>query len=491
MSNINKFIIHFMHFFIGNISTLILGFITFPILTRMLNESQYGILGLVTNTASLAVAFAKAGLSEGIIRIYNEYRGTIEQRNIFSSTVVIRGIIFSSIAVVAYILLVPFLMPSLKIQSKYLSCFMIMSVYLFIRPLNLIGFSLMRANEETLIFNIATFIGKVTSVGLSLLLLIYIIKGLYGFFVGTVLSELLLALILAAWFFSKFKVNITKVSKKLTNKLIIFGIPLLLIETLYLILSYFDRYMILYYCGEQSLGIYTVGYNLAMYIGNIMGVSIGYAVVPIYVRIFEEEGRIETEKFLSKSLDYLMIAIIPICIGYYAISKELIVFLASEKYALSADVSVIILIGTINLALINIINAGLYLKKKTMIILLIMMIAVFINIILNYIFLPMLGIKGSAFAFLLSSTCAMLLTIIFAFKYIKIKLNIINVMYYLLLSGGMYAVINVIFIKAIWISLITKISVGILISSVGVLIKEKQLRLKIMSLITAIRLKIE
>ena len=80
------FFVQFSHFFTGQAASLLLGFITFPLLTRLLSIEQYGILGLVTNTIAITVVFAKAGLSDGIIRFHDEYTVDIARRLTFSFT---------------------------------------------------------------------------------------------------------------------------------------------------------------------------------------------------------------------------------------------------------------------------------------------------------------------------------------------------------------------------------------------------------------------
>jgi len=479
MSNVKKFFLHYTHFFLGLLSTLLFGFITFPILTRLLTEDQYGIMGLVTNTVAMAVTLAKAGLSDGIIRIYKEFSQTEEQRNIFSSTVIIRGLILSALVLLAYLVLFPALMPYLRINEKYLACFMIMSLYLFIRPLNIILLNLLRVNEKTVFFNVATNISKVASVGLSIFLLLYFVRGILGYFVGIIIGEYILTAILAGWFISQYKVQLSKVSGELSKRLIMFGAPLLLSETFYLLLSYFDRYLIIYFCDEKALGLYSVGYNLAMYIGNLITFSLNYAVIPIYVKVFEEAGKEKTEKFLSESINYLLIIIIPLCFAYVAVSRDLFTFLASVKYAGAAEFSWIILLGAIILGVISILNAGLYLKKKTSIIFSIMAVAVIANIGLNFILIPIYGIKGAAFASLSSSSLAAVLSIIFSFRYISIRLNIGNIIFYLVVSFCMYFVLSNVNVKMPLISLLLKSLIIIAILAPVIFYKEDKIRFMI------------
>jgi O-antigen/teichoic acid export membrane protein len=186
--------------------------------------------------------------------------------------------------------------------------------------------------------------------------------------------------------------------------------------------------MILYFYSEEELGLYSVGYNLPMHISDVVTFALSYSIVPLYVKIYTREGRKETEDFLKDSFKYVLIGIIPICFGYYAVSKELIICLASEKYAGAVTFSYMILLGSMLIGLSNVLNAGLYLRKKVSIMFFINMIAVIINILLNLILLPKYGVTGAAVSTLLASIALIILTTIISFKYIMVRINIKSVL---------------------------------------------------------------
>lgn len=479
MSPFKKFFIHFSHYLTGNVLIQLLGLITFPILTRILTMEQYGILGLVSTTMLLAVAVAKAGLSDGIIRLYKQYSETPEPRTVFSSTVMIRGVSLSALTVFLYILMLPTVTHNLKIKDEFFICFMIMAVYLFLHPLNMIVLNLLRANGRTIFMNAINLVGKISSIVLSLSLLIHVVHELYGFFIGVVIAEFVVTAMLFCWFFTSYKIVLSKASWNLTMTLIKFGIPLLFSELSYLLLQYASRYMIVAYHGENALGLYSVGYNLAMYLAGVLNLSLTYAVIPIFVEIYEKEGKEKTEVFLQRCMNYLLIVIIPICVGYYAISKELFITLASHKYESAASFSPIILLGIFLLGMNNILNAGLYLKKKAMTILIIMLSAVLINIVMNLVLLPSHGVMGAAIATLVACAASTILTMYLSFKYIVVRIDIKTVSYYLLLSILMLLVVRQIEISEDWLNLIGKMIAGVFIVASGVLLREREIRLKI------------
>jgi O-antigen/teichoic acid export membrane protein len=484
MSSLRKFASHYSQFIGVSVISQLLGFITFPILTRLLTKEQYGMLGLVTTTMLLSVAIAKAGLSDGIIRLYKEYDETQEQRDLFSSTIIIRGIILAFISVVVYLLIMPYVNDYLHIDKIYNSCFMLMAIYLFIRPLNIIILNVLRIRGKIWFVNITGLIGRVLTIVISLSLLIYIIRELYGYFVGIIVGELLGTIILFTWFLKNYNIRFKNVSGELTVRLIKFGAPLLLTELSWLLLTYLGRYMVLSYRGEGTLGLYSVGYNLAMYISDIITFSLSYAIVPVYVTLYSSEGKVKTEEFLKRAFHYVIIALIPICMGYYAISEDLFVTLASRKYLAAAAFSPIILVASLFLGVNCLLNAGLYLMKKTMVLLGIMVTALVVNVVSNMLLIPQYGAMGAAVATLFSCMTATGLTVLLSFKYITISIDVKTVIYYLALSTLMLLVIRQIDTSLVWLNLIAKIGVGIAIFTPGLLFKEKEILSKVKSILT-------
>jgi O-antigen/teichoic acid export membrane protein len=475
MSPFRKFITQFSHFFTGFGLAQLFGLLTFPILTRALTKEQYGVMSLVNTTMLLAVAVSKAGLSDGIIRFHKEYSDVPEKRTIFSSTVLIRGLIFSLVSVFLYSAMIPVLNHYWKIDGNYIICFAVMACYLFIRPLNIIVANFLRVNGKTVFLNAVNLVGTGISVGLSLLLLLYVFKSLYGYFIGVVIAEFAIAIIFFSWFFQKYKVIPARASGDLAVQLIKFGLPLLFSECAFLALSYVDRYLIVAYYGEAVLGLYSAGYNLAMYIANILMFSISYAIVPIYVDIYGGEGREKTEAFLQKCLNYLLIALIPICFGFLAVAKDLFITLASEKYASAATFSPIILLGTIIFALNSIFNAGLYLAKRTMTMLSIMLLAVAVKVLMNILLLPAYGVMGAAVATLVPCALVTFLNALFSYKHISVKLDFKIIIYYVILSFCMFLIVIQINMSRVWLTLLTKVLIGCLIICAGALYREKEI----------------
>ncbi len=472
MSPFRKFIKQFSHFFTGSILSQLFSFVTFPILTRVLTKEQYGVMGLVTTTLLFATAIAKVGLSDGIIRFYKEYSGANEKLEVFSSTVLARTIALSTLTTLLYLIFLLIGRGYLRLNEIYTACFLIMAFDLFITPLNISVIYFLRVTDKTIFINVINLIGRVITIGLSLVSLLYVFKAFYGYFIGVVIADVILSAVLFYWFFKHYRFNPTKVSKELNINFMKFGVPLLLSELCFLLMSYADRYLIVGYLGEEALGLYSVGYNVAMYIGNIIMFSISYAIVPIYVEIYGREGREKTEAFLKKSLQYIFVAIIPMWFGYAAISKELFIVLASQKYAMAAKFSPLILFAYFCLCVNTIFNAGLYLKKRTIVSFGINLSSIILNIGLNLILLRRFGINAAAVVAAVSCMASLILTIWISNKFVTVRVELKSFIYYLCISVLMYLVISEIGTSRVWMNLVLKIIIGAFIVILAVIYKE-------------------
>ena len=65
-----KLSIHASHYFISQVLVLLGGFLTFPLLTRSLPTSEYGILSLINSAIAVLLIFSKIGLQNSTVRFF-------------------------------------------------------------------------------------------------------------------------------------------------------------------------------------------------------------------------------------------------------------------------------------------------------------------------------------------------------------------------------------------------------------------------------------
>ncbi len=474
MSAIRTLGVHFLQFFSGSLAGLLIGLVSFPILTRALSEADYGALSMITMATSIAVVVAKAGLSDGIIRFYREYSEDPERLRTFTSTVVVRGLLLASVVTVAFVALSPPLIRTLALDQALAPAILVMSAYLFVRPLNIIVLNYLRATGRTMFFNGVSLFMKLTSTTLSLLLLFAFGGSIAAFFAGVAGAEVLGSIALFSWLFRNYSVAIASASRPLSLQLIRFGLPLLATELGYLLLIYSDRYIIAIFNGTAAVGEYTVGYNLPAYINDLVLFSVSYAIVPIYTELYAKKGKAETQAFLARALKYYVIGLIPACAGYAAVARDIIVILASERYESSASFSPIILCGLAFMGMNYILYAGLYLEKRTNLILLTMMLTLLVNVGLNLWLVPQEGPWGAAMATLVACVFSSVLTASLSFRYLSIRLPFASITIYGATALIMLWVLLQIDLPSPWLNVAVKVPLGVLGAGAAMLISDRK-----------------
>ncbi|MFC2061050.1 oligosaccharide flippase family protein [Elusimicrobiota bacterium] len=479
MSQIKKFYKQSGHYFIGIFFIQAAGFISFPIFTRVFSVADYGILNLISSTLLFLVAFSKLGLQTSSIRFYEEFKLNNDLIRFYST--LFFGTVFISGAVTFLFWLTVKIIPVSGPNDQILKLLSYTAILVFVRAVTSILKNFLRAEQKTKLYNKVNVIQKYVSLGLSIFFVFYLIKGLYGFYAGVIMTEMVVMVYLAYVYRKYFKLN--NISADLMKKSVIYGGPLVVSEFLAIILAFGDRFLIQLYMGPDAVGLYSAGYNLPDYIARIFIMPLSLAIQPAYMSIWANSNPEETKKFLSKTLNYCLLVLIPIIMGSIAVSRDIITFLASSKYYSSYVIIPYVITGLIAYKLAyNLLGAGLFIHKKTLLLSKLTIIAGASNVVMNILLIPKFGIMGAAIATFFAYLFLAVFTVIYSFKYLRFKIDLSMAAIYTLFSFIMFAIIRTISLDSKFLNLSAKIAAGIAIYSILVLIFDGKTRKSIMNL---------
>ena len=122
---------------------------------------------------------------------------------------------------------------------------------------------------------------------------------------------------------------------------------------------------------------------------------INLALFPIYMKLWAEKGKAETQAFLSRSLNnFIALAFGVICVVLLT-SKDVIVVLASKKFQEAHHLLPVLIVGLLIYAVHIFLNAALLIYKKTAVMTGLVIGACAVNLLLNIVMLlhPFEGIK--------------------------------------------------------------------------------------------------
>jgi O-antigen/teichoic acid export membrane protein len=167
------------------------------------------------------------------------------------------------------------------------------------------------------------------------------------------------------------------------------------------IINLSDRYIIGYFLGVSLVGIYSAAYSIGGIVAIFMG-PIDTILFPTISELYRNNRFEELKRYLKYSLKFYLMLAIPSLFGLAVLSKSLLITLATSDFLYAFFIIPIVAFGTVVYAGGGIFSSILILSKKTKIVGLVSGISALINIILNIIFIPIIGIVGAAIATLIT-----------------------------------------------------------------------------------------
>ena len=425
--------------FSGSEIILFLGsFISFPIFTRIFTKNDYGIMAIITITIGILSHISGLGLKDAILRFYSSYTG--EKQDIFLSTVFNFSILASVLCIIILVGSLYFLrliIPSITFQLLLL--FSLASLLLIFRAITANITAVYRIEEKVrnaiLIEFFSRYAGLVASI-----LLVFAFRNLYGYFAGIVLAEGVLAIFLS-WNI-KDKISFTCIDFSILWKAVKYGFPLSMSNISSFFLTSGDRYVVGYFFGASAVATYTVAYNLCNYIFELIKNIFFKTFMPLVINHWNNNEVGESQKLLGLHFRLYLMATIPAVFGLSSVGSEALTLLAGSKYA-SASFLIPVLASAIAVnGLSHVTFSGLYFKSKSKIILGITFGCSILNLLLNVILLPVVGLIGAAWATGISYLAMVVFGYFFTRSILNIEYKIFNLLKYLLISSVMIFIIG-------------------------------------------------
>jgi O-antigen/teichoic acid export membrane protein len=395
------------HYSIASVFTLIAGVMTFPLLTRVFSVQEYGVMSLMGATLSLSVALGKTGLQHAVIRHFSEItagKSRFSLPQLYSTTMI--GMGATAALVMVGLAAGGRLVPSSWLADQSVRTLLaIVGVLAFVQVLDSGLTNLLRADQKTAALMKYQVAKKYLSLGCMFGGILLISRSLKMFYAATVVAEGTALLLLAHVVFRgqpALRPRAAGFSAPLYQELLAFGLPMTFgYELAGVILNVGDRYVIKAMIGETQLGLYAAAYNLCQYVQAVFITSVGQAITPIYMRMYDEQGPEKTSAFATRSMGNYMLFAAPVVAGVASVGPALLPSLASAKYAGAAFVLPWVISGMVVDGAATIAGAGLFIQRKTLLIMLSVAGSAAVNVAANVLLVPRLGIVGSAISTLI------------------------------------------------------------------------------------------
>ena len=328
----------------------------------------------------------------------------------------------------------------------------------------------LRAENKSIKFVVANFANILVFVGLNLFFLAYcrpiyaagesnwIIETFYNpeIGVGYVFISNLIASIV------KFLILIPELLQAkhgfeltLLKKMFVYALPLLVFGLAGIVNETIDRIMLkrmlFNVLGEKEtmsqLGIYGACYKVSIII-TLFIQAFRYAAEPFF---FAQEKEADAKQTYAKVMTYFVIVCATIFLGVMLFIDVVKYFIPNEAFWEGLQVVPILMFANISLGIYYNQSIWYKLSGKTKFGAYIGLFGALITILLNYIWIPVYGYVGSAWATLICYASMMLLSFILSRKYFPIKYHLKKIFFYLGLSFGLYLISAYLSMPTVWL----------------------------------------
>jgi len=425
--------------FIGAVQVLTsLGtFFLLPIITKSLGTYYYGLWAQINITVSLISSFALMGLSMGLVRfLSSETDKKIIREAVYSIFffVTMTGLLASSLL---YIFAEPlatfgFRDPEATYFIKAGSLLILLNV---IEPVSLFYFRVFRQIKKFSYFTFFEAFGKL----LFILVLFKMGYGLLGVIAATLLVQAVIVLIAFMIIISQIGFIVPRFTY--IKEYLQFSLPLTPNSLIRWVTESSDRYLITYFLGLKSVGIYSAACSIGSLIQLFVS-PLQLILLPELSKLFDENKIDKVIIYVSSSLRYFLFIFIPAVFGLSALAKPLLGIFTTEDFLSGWFVIPVIAFSGLLAGIYQIFANTLLIVKKTKTQTYLNFAAAVSNLLINLFLIPSIGIVGAALSTLFSYFFMAILCIHISLKYFKYEFYFHDIAKSILSSVAMYFFIS-------------------------------------------------
>ena len=391
MEKKQSFLKHFTIIGGGTVINMLLGLLTEPIITRLVDPKDNGKYSIFNMYSSIAVMVLCIGLDQALVRYYYEKDTDDYKRSLLSKCVLIP--IICCLAVSGIVM---FLSLSGIVKFKFDPLIMgILCIFTLFQLIYRFSLLLVRLEYKSKLYSLLNIIHKLMYLG-AVFPLIFLFK--HDHVMALVISTTIASFVCLftsvtankkLWRLSKKGEDSCQTTKK---ELMRYGYPYILSMGLATLFSAIDKISLDIYRTDSEVGVYTSAMTLVN-VFAIIQTTFNTLWQPMSVEHYTKDP--EDKTFYQKGNQ--LITIVMFFIGLSLILfKDIFVYLLGSKYREAAMILPFLCFNPIMYTISETTVNGLVFKKKSMMQIVVSAGACATNIIGNIILVPRLGCKGAA-----------------------------------------------------------------------------------------------
>jgi O-antigen/teichoic acid export membrane protein len=403
----------------GHVITKSLSILLLPIHTNYVNKLEYGAATQLFAFLAIVSIIYSYGLNTACLQYYIQESDQGKKNKFFSTaffSTLFTSIIFSIVIFGLKNTLAQMLFDSVDFSYLILYSMGILTA----DALVLLSFNILRAEEKSASF--AFF--SVANVGLNLVFnIVFVAKlslGVKGIFLANVFSSAFIFILLLPVTLKYLKL---KISFDLLLRMLKFGLPFVPSTMAIVLMNSIDKIFVKEYIGIEASGVYGAGYKLGLIVKLFIN-GFQFAWIPFFISTAKQENAKEIFSKILTYFSFICSVIFLLVIMYIDQIVRIRIFgltIFGEQYWGSTIIVPMVVLGYIAYGFYLNFLVGIYLKEKTKLLVLITGSGAIVNIIGNFLLIPIFNIMGAAYSTAISFGFMTILIYFLSQKYYPVK----------------------------------------------------------------------
>ncbi len=387
---------------IYGVSTIVgrfLSFLLVPFYTHVFTTVEFGIYSYIY----VIIAFLNIAYIYGMDAAFLKYSSLAEgeeKKDIFSTPfifVTLTSLVYSAIL---YFLKEPF-GSAIDLGRDYFYLINYMVFILVFDTLTLVPFANLRLEKKATKFASIKIINIVTNLVLNIILILVFDLGIEAIFLSNLLASVLTFLILLPEIIKNLKFRISKIW---LNKMLRFGLPYLPASISAMMLQVIDVPILRELTDYDTVGLYRANYKLGIFMMLFVSMF-QYAWQPFFLTNAKETN---AKEIFSKVLTLFILVSSFIWVFLSLFIEDIVKInffgrtIIEQGYWEGLFIVPIILLAYLFYGIHVNFTAGIYIEEKTKYLPFVTGLGAAVNIVVNYVLIPVYGIMGAALATLIS-----------------------------------------------------------------------------------------
>ena len=397
-------------FALGSLGSKLVLFFLLPLYTNILTEAEYGIADLVFTVGDLILPFISLAIYNGLLRY-----GMIQEEKqsaLLNSTIVF---LVGSVLAVALTPLVG-LYPAISEWKWYILIHVIVH---FARNNALVY---LKVNGKNKAYAILSIVQALLLVGFNVIFLVVLKMGIRGYLISTIASNALLTLLALLIGRVPSHLRTSKFEGPLFKKMVIYSVPFVFNDIAWWAIHSSDKIMIERMLDSSLLGLYTAASKIPSLVNAFTAIfSQAWGLASI-----REHDTTNDSKFYTNVFNYYCAGVFAVTIGLITVIQPFMKIYVGGNFTESWRFVPLLLTSAAFAAISTFAGNMFGAIEHSRPIMTSAIIAGIINVVVNYLLIPVLGVNGAVIGTVVAYFVVALIRLLVLIHKTKIRFNLVK-----------------------------------------------------------------